>query len=968
MRVQKKVRILLLVIAFSLITFINLDAAQGEMELFSEAENRYYSRNYSIALELYDEFLGRFPLSDLVPDVQYRRAVCMFRLGRLPESRAVFESIERRYRATKYIDYVPFWVGVILYREKDFLGSRDRLVIFLQKVRDDELVPQALLYKALSEVSLGEFFGAMHSMDRLIESVGYENLTPYQTVLYCYILLKAREYTTLIEFQDRIYYRNLPQEWKDRTLLYRAEAYWSMGETSRAEEIYKRLLDSYPAAASTALRRLYIIAQQRQDLERMEQLIVQAERTFAGDPDILMDFWLQIGIETFNRGELDLSQYFLKKIWNLRFSREVDEAVPIYLAEIAIRMGDIRYAERTLQRYREISGQDSEGVLLRLGAIYLMREQYSEAAEVFTQVIRKFPDSQKTVDARYLLVYSQYRLGVSEDALDNCNSLLEDEKGSAYRGQVLRLKVLLLKNLGNIDESQRTLREYISIYPDDRGAKLDLVKLYFSSKNYQDVVSSAGMYLESIGREDPESYLLLQYLTGLSQIALQLYPEAFSTLSFITETQSPPEKLKTTVPYAVYYRGWASYRMNDFNKSAEIFSVFIRRYPGHELYPQALFMSAWCSYTLGDFEKSGTLFARLSDAQDPYLRTKARFLRAKSLENLKKGLQAAEVFRDLYTEDPRSPFADDALFDYAGIMGELGKIEEAADGYLRVYTDYTRGNLAEESLYKRGEVYFHNEWMKEAKAAFNEYLQKYPEGKLVDAALYWEAMSAYRTGEIRSAALLWERLISTHESSPFRSDALLKTAEVYEELGEYQRALAVMGTLIAEYPKYSEEVDAKLKADRIRYLIYGLSEREAELTARISRNKGAATREGREAMIELARLYILEDNGKLERVFQMLSQVIEKDDPVTGADAQLLLGEYYYRKKEYETAGKEFFKASVLGAENKDFMAYSIYRAAQSMKQAGKTREVAELVKRLEENFPQSEWSLEGKKLLGGKQ
>ncbi|MBA7540136.1 hypothetical protein ES705_32430 [subsurface metagenome] len=45
-------------------------------------------------------------------------------------------------------------------------------------------------------------------------------------------------------------------------------------------------------------------------------------------------------------------------------------------------------------------------------------------------------------------------------------------------------------------------------------------------------------------------------------------------------------------------------------------------------------------------------------------------------------------------------------------------------------------------------------------------------------------------------------------------------------------------------------------------------------------------------------------------------------------------------------------------------MAYSIYRAAKSMKQAGKKRELQELVKRLEENFGGTEWSHKGEKLL----
>jgi tetratricopeptide (TPR) repeat protein len=153
-------------------------------------------------------------------------------------------------------------------------------------------------------------------------------------------------------------------------------------------------------------------------------------------------------------------------------------------------------------------------------------------------------------------------------------------------------------------------------------------------------------------------------------------------------------------------------------------------------------------------------------------------------------------------------------------------------------------------------------------------------------------------------------------------------------------------------------------AEEVRYLSLGMSGREAELTAKISREGGAGTREGRKSMLELSRLYLLEGEENLERAYQMLSKVADHKDAVTGAEAQLLLGEYYSKKGDYEKAGAEFFKASVRITEDRELMSYSIYRAAEMMKMAGKMREVKALVKRLEENFGDTEWVKEGKKLL----
>ncbi len=956
-----KLFILFFIVPFSLMAFTQ------EMELFSEAESRYYSKNYSIALEMYDEFLKKFPLSDLVPDAQYRRAVCFFRLGQFEASKSLFNAIEKRYRATKYINYVPFWKGVILFRQGDFLHSKENLEVFLENTEETDLTAQALLYKALCEVSLDGFSEAQQTMNALIEMKGPPGLSPYEAVLYCYIILKEEAFGDLIIFQDSIDYSGFPDVLKEKVLLYRGAALWRKGEINQSEEVYKELLDAHPEAAATSFRRLYIIAQQNQDFSGMEKIIVEAEEKFAGSPEILKDLWLRIGIESYNRGEINLAQYFLNKIWNQREYKEVREAVPVYLAEIFIRKGETESAEKVLDEYLETSEEESAGVMMRLGNIYIYNENYTKASEILGRVIEQYPDSEQVEEAHYLLAYCQYRLGEFEAALVNCLVLSGKEREESFGGGNLRLKALILKKLEKIDESVRALREYIASYPEDIRAHLDLVKLFFYAKRYVDTVSHARFLFDNhpdIEQKDHYAFLLLKYLSGLSQIALKSYRKSFESFADITEEKTVEAGLSTILAYVEYYRGWALYRMNDFGIAAERFSDFLQAYPAHELYPQALFMAAWCFYSLGNYGKSQDLFSRLAQRKDSKVQDKARFLQGKSLGNLKKHEESAQVFKQLFTGNPDSPYADDALFEYAGILGEKGKINEAADQYLEFYKTYRLSALAEESLYKRGEIYLNNNQYSEARSSFYNYRRQFPGGKLVDAALYWEGLAAYKIDEKRGAALLWEMVINSYERSPFRSDALQKTAAVYVELGEYRRALNLLNELIAGYPEHSEGVNAELRAEEVRYLIYGMSGQEAELTARISKKGGAKTREGRKAMIDLSRLYIFEENGKQERAFQMLSQVLEQDDTLTGAEAQFLLGEYYNKQGEHEKAGKEFFKASLKNPDDRDFMAYSIYRAAQSMKQAGKKRELQELVKRLEEYFGGTEWSHKGEKLL----
>jgi TolA-binding protein len=404
--------------------------------------------------------------------------------------------------------------------------------------------------------------------------------------------------------------------------------------------------------------------------------------------------------------------------------------------------------------------------------------------------------------------------------------------------------------------------------------------------------------------------------------------------------------------------------MDNLETALNFTEEFLSSFPDHALKPGALYLDGWINYSMGNYVKSEEFFGVLARENGDPLSIKAQYLRGKSLRNLKRSDEAADIFRKIQKRYPESSFADDALFEYADILKEKGNHKNAALVYFNVWDTYPGSTLAEQSLYKRAETYFSAEMYRMAKNAFRDYRVQYPVSGLVDASLYWEGVASQKLEEDRIAVNLWEGIIDQHRKSAFRPDAMRGTAEAYVIFGEYPRALDMYSVLIEEYPVYAESINAVLRREEIRYLVFGFSKREAELTARISKEGGARTAAGRVAMIELARLYIYEEEQKIERAYQILSQVKQQEDAETSAEAGVLLGEYYYKQNEMEKAGREFFLASLQNPDDEDLMAYAIYRAAHSMKAAGKSSEVRELVQRLQDNFPSSSWSDEGQKLL----
>jgi TolA-binding protein len=966
---SRTVRRLLLVLGALLLLAPLPALAASEEELFTEAESYYRAGNYLLALDTYGELVRSYPLSDRVPDAQYRRGVSLFRLGRFREALGVFAEIERRYRATRFFDYIYFWRGVAHYRLEEPAKAVEALARFIEAVEDRELSPQAYLYKGQAEIALEDFRAASKDLQTLVDRYPESQSGRYGLVLLLYSYLREGRYPEIEELAAATDPGALPEKRRSLFTLYTAEAYWREGRTAEAEELYTGLLESGDeVAAAVAYRRLFMAAAQRSELSRMEALIRQAESRFAGSPQVLADLWVQAGVESFQQDKLDLAEYFLGKAWNLPDKEEMSETVPLYLAEIHLRRGEALQASAVLEEYIAANPRSAELTLLKLADVRLQQAAYPEAEQIYSRYLAEHPDSSLSTDAGYLLAYSHFRQGDLEEALRLASARLEETTDASLRADLYKLVIVVHKRRGETAQAAARLREYCDLYPDDIKARISLLKQLFVLKDYGAIVSETNRLRQefpALEARDLNAYLLSNYLRGLAEIGRKRYQSAQEALNALSREKTEQAGLATIWPYTLYYQAWAAYRLARYTEARQKVVRLLEAEPSHPLFPQALFLAGWSSYSLGDYEASAQYFSRLAKMNKPES-DKAAFLQARSLVNLGELDEAAVLFKAHYSGRPASQFADDALFEYAGILAEKGRSAEAAAAYGELAARYPSSSLAGEALYKRGEVFSAAGRYQDARDAFYEYRTRYPRGPLVDASLYWGGMASYELGERFGAVLHWERLLENFPVSPFRPDALRRTAEVYAERGDYSRAIELYTTLADEYPEEARVYNAAQRIDELRYLQQGLSDREAVLSSIIGREGGAETAKGREAMIELARLYIYEGSRRMELAFQMLQKVVDKGETVTAAQAQFLIGEYYYRKADPVQAAREFLKAGYLDPNDPDQMAASIYRAAEMMHLAGKTADVRELVGRLEQHFPDSEWTAEARKLLEG--
>jgi TolA-binding protein len=946
-----------------------LTAAPAESDLFAEAESRYLGKNYTAALEAYDSFLAVYPLSERVSDVQYRRAVCLYRLARHREAVQLIGEIEVRYRSTRYFTYVPLWKGLSQYALGSFSLCVASLTEFLSGPPDPEFTPQALLHKALAQEALSDDAGALESLKSLADGYPSSRLFPYAAVLRGSILQKTKSYADLLALTQAVDAGGFPEPWKSQYLLLSAEALWFSNRGDEAQPLYIQLTGAPDEVALVAYGRRFAHAQRRGDLQAMRDLTQAAEARFSGRTVLLSDLWTRVGAESFRRGDLDAADSFLRRAWAVRAEVPVNDVVPLYLAEILLSRKDPPAARQVLLDSLSDGKSATGAVIIRLGDLALMADDFPTAAGWYTRFRAEFPGARRVSEAGYMLAYCLFRQGKGEEAARLVNELLRQDADPALRQQLARLQIVLFNSAHRTAEAALALEAYVARYPTDLRSRLDYLKALFVLKRNAAIIQEADAVrrqFPGIDAQDPYASIVVSYLRGLALITAKNYAGAVADLASIKPEAAQKAGLSVIIPYARYYLGWGYLRLSDFGSAASVFDGLAAAYPGHELSPMVVYLAGWTHFSRGEYAQAAAWFeAAARGEKGSELARKSRYLYAKSLLNQKMRDEALTVLLAITAESPPSPWAADALFDYAGALSEKGQTRQAAEAYLSLTERFPDSPLREEAVYRRAETYFtHGEWSN-ARAAFDEYRTGYPAGRLVDAALYWSGQAAQSLGEPTGAALLWEQLIAGFATSSFRGPALRQTAEVYAQARKYAKALELYNRYAAEYPDEARAMRADIRVEQLRLLAGGEGDREAELSALVARETGDARRK---ATLELAQLYIYSGDKRAEAGYRMLLPLVKEGAPQAAPQAQILIGEYFYRKGDLMEAARQFLATALLSKVDAATAASALYRAAEMMDLAKKPDEVAAIVKRLETGFPDSAWTAKARLLEGGAQ
>ncbi|MEO0292635.1 MAG: tetratricopeptide repeat protein [candidate division WOR-3 bacterium] len=304
-----------------------------------------------------------------------------------------------------------------------------------------------------------------------------------------------------------------------------------------------------------------------------------------------------------------------------------------------------------------------------------------------------------------------------------------------------------------------------------------------------------------------ESYKIKEtQLTGVYIIATLFQLSEFDSLI------SFQERASINTPLTNYLKGEAYYKKGKMEKALEIF--LSDSFPFYETHK--LFGAGWCMYQLGEYSQSVSLFKKFLDIyKEGELKQYALYRIGRAL--LKQGkVESIDYFKEIVEKYPSSPLRDDAYLLLGKINFLLNKEDEAIRWFELLLKEYPSSSWLPIAYKYLGEIFLNKEEFGKAYRCYKEILSlKGISLDLLDEAQYKILEIRWRRGEFPTKIHMYKVFVEKYPKSPRTPSLLLKIAEYYEVAKRYDLAIQFNKKVLFDYPGSLEAKEALFNAVRV---------------------------------------------------------------------------------------------------------------------------------------------------------
>ena len=597
----------------------------------------------------------------------------------------------------------------------------------------------------------------------------------------------------------------------------------------------------------------------------------------------------------------------------------------------------VKTADQFLQRYPE-SDYRPDVLEVKADAL-LIDDKPAEAAKIYQSLLA---DAKLQADPKTASKRNQWAMAAASCEFQQKNfqavvtqlqpivqTLAGDEKARA-----MHLIGTSEYQLKRYPEATSALTQAVNANPDAKQAAESRLFLCLSQLE-QKQFDAAKITAFELASKHPGSPLLNQanYRLGTDRYEAEQYSQAIELFQKVIDSPSAHEQEKSN---AIYSAGWSHLKAKQLPQAEQLFTRVLTEYPQSDLVNLAKTGRATTRRLAGDNSSSvedlKSLVETASDDQKSNLMLEMGLAQV----DQKKWPEAIKTFESLVKASPADSRLDRIHYELAW-ANRAAKNEPAAMAYFeKIAKETPDSSYAAEANFHLGKAAYESERWDDSISAFKVCSEsKTAEASLREKAAYKLAWANYKQNKFSEAHTAFKSQVEQFPQGELLADGQFMVAESLFRNSKFAEALTA-------YKTAKPVVDASAVVDeKLKWLVmlHGAqsANKAKDFSAAIDLAAGIEKSKADESIKQDVYLELAAANNGLKRsdeavrYWTLASTSLTK----TGARATCMLGDHYFRLKEFDPAVTEFKKVFFgFGGDQADksirpWQAYARYEAAR---------------------------------------
>ncbi len=903
---------------------------------------------YDAAAASFEQLLDGFPESRHAPQAVFYRGECLYARDNRESAADMYTRLIEKYPESDLLADAMYALGVTQDELDQPAAAGKTYDAFLEKFKKHPLRTEVIMRRG-ETLFMQKQYGP--AAEWLAVAAGREGfpLADHATIRQAAALAMQKKYAEAAALYDTVPAKFPESQFAESARLEGGKCYYLAGNLDKARELLRPVAEGGGAAAAEAAHwTARALLRENQPAEALK--VVEAVLPDAGEspflPRLLMD-QADAAYETADRRGESIGLYAA-----IAGKYPEDPAAPqaLYMAAFAA-LGQADYpaareyagaflekhpgddlaadvchvaAESALQLKQPAEAQqffaralernpnhpDAELWKVRRGLALYLQRQFQETIDSLTPVLEELKSPAAIAEAQYLVGSSQVELGQFKPAVAALTASLQADAKWRQADETLLVLARAYSLSGNPPQAVAAARRLIDEFPQSRlmdQAHYRLAEYSYAMGDFETAGTHYQVVLDDHGGSPLRPFAL--YGSGWSLLSRAQYEAAEKALSLLVE-EFPNDNL---VPRARYARGMARQQLGKFAPAAEDVQALLAAEPTPAERSDARYVLGLCQVGLKQYPEAAATFRALLDDDPDYGNAdKVLYELAWALKLQEKEVEAAEAFGQLVGRFPDSPLASEGHYHVGEEKYRSGEYAAAAAAYDASMTAAKDTPLGEKAAHKLGWSYFRQDKLEDARKTFAHQRTTWPEGPLSADAGFMEAEVLFSQGKYEEALAAYET-VENPSTKEFRTRTLLHAGQSAAQLKQWDKALEMLNKLIDEFADSPHLPEALYE-------------------------KGWA----------------LQNLGRGDDAIAAYEQVIAATDREAAAQAQFMIGEIQFERKEHGEAIVSFFKV-IAGYGYPKWQAYATYEAARCFEALGHKPQAVQQYEELLKNYPDSE-------------